>query len=110
MFVGPPEIHVAVNVVTIAVCSSSVMNLPSMRHLIGLVTLEFFISLVLSSIEVMNFSVDGGWLSTLRLDVTMFNLAILLMGFAIMVGMMMVEKDLKNIAHNIERSGSFEDE
>jgi len=43
----------------------------------------------------------------------MFNVAILLMGSTIIVGTMTVEKDIKNLAHEMEHrlgaSGSFED-
>jgi len=85
-----------------------------MRHLIGLVTLEFAISLVLSSLEVMNFNMDSGWLAVVRLDIVMFNVAILLMGSTIIVGTMTVEKDIKNLAHEMGHclgpSGSFEDD
>lgn len=114
LFVAPPEIHVTINVAAIAVCSSTVMAPPSMRHLIGLVTCEFLISLVLSSIEVLNFSMDSGWLAAMRLDIVMFNVAILLIGSTIILGTMTVEKDIKSLAHEMEtrlgHSGSFEDD
>jgi hypothetical protein len=114
LFVESPEIHVTINVAAIVVCSSTIMALPSMRHLIGLVTWEFLISLVLSSIEVMNFTMDSGWLAVVRLDIVMFNVAILLMGSTIIVGSMTVEKDIKNLAHEMEHrlgpAGTFEDD
>eukprot|EP00927_Polykrikos_kofoidii_P074785 TRINITY_DN70809_c0_g1_i1.p1 TRINITY_DN70809_c0_g1~~TRINITY_DN70809_c0_g1_i1.p1 ORF type:complete len:679 (-),score=115.80 TRINITY_DN70809_c0_g1_i1:162-2198(-) len=114
LFVAPPEVHVTINVVAIAVCSSTLMAPPSMRHLIGLVTWQFLISLVLSTVEVMNFSMDTGWLAVVRLDIVMFNIAILLIGSTIIFGTMTVEKDIKNLAHEMEHrlgpSGSFEDD
>lgn len=114
LFVAPPEIHVTINIAAIAVCSTTVMAPPSMRHLIGLVTCEFLISLVLSSIEVLNFSLDSGWLAAMRLDILMFNVAILLIGSTIILGTMTVEKDIKSLAHEMEtrlgHSGSFEDD
>jgi len=114
LFVAPPEIHMTINVAAVAVCSTTIMAPPSMRHLIGLVTWEFLISLVLSSIEVMNFSMDSGWLAVVRLDIVMFNVAILLIGSTIILGTMTVEKDIKNLAHEMEHrlgpSGSFEDD
>lgn len=114
LFVAPPEIHVTINIAAIAVCSSTVMAPPSMRHLIGLVTWEFFISLALSSVEVMNFSVDSSWLAVVRLDIVMFNVAILLIGSTIILGTMTVEKDIKSLAQEMESrlgpGGSFEDD
>jgi len=114
LFVAPPEIHVTINVAAVAVCSSTVMAPPSMRHLIGLVTCEFLISLILSSIEVLNFTMDSGWLAAMRLDIVMFNVAILLIGSTIILGTMTVEKDIKSLAHEMEtrlgHSGSFEDD
>lgn len=125
LFVTPPEIHVTINIAAIAVCSSTIMAQPSMRHLIGLVTCEFLISLVLSSIEflvslmltsieVLNFHMDSGWLAAVRLDIVMFNVAILLIGSTIIIGTMTVEKDIKSLAHEMEArlgpSGCFEDD
>lgn len=85
-----------------------------MRHLIGLVTCEFLISLVLSGIEMLNFTMDSGWLATVRLDIVMFNVAILLIGSTIILGTMTVEKDIKSLAQEMETrlgpSGSFEDD
>jgi len=114
LFVAPPELHVVINVAAIAACSSAVMAPPTVRHLTCLVTCEFIISLVLSSIEVMRFSMDSGWLAVVRLDIVMFNIAILLIGSTIVLGTMAVEKDIKNLAHEMEHrlgpSGSFEDD
>merc|ERR1719393_866065 len=62
----------------------------------------------------MNFTMDSGWLAVVRLDIVMFNVAILLMGSTIIVGSMTVEKDIKNLAHEMEHrlgpAGTFEDE
>jgi len=114
LFVAPPEVHMTINIVAIAVCSSQIMAPPSMRHLIGLVTWEFLISLVLSSVEVMNFSMDSSWLAIVRLDIVMFNIAILLIGTTIILGTMTVEKDIKSLAHEMEQrlgsSGAFEED
>jgi len=101
LFVAPPEIHVAINVVAIVLCSTAIMAPPSTRHLVGLVTLEFLISLVLSSIEVMNLSIDSGWLAAVRLDIMLFNVSILLIGSMIILGTITVEKDIKNLAHEM---------
>mmetsp|Transcript_66541 Transcript_66541/g.124136 ORF Transcript_66541/g.124136 Transcript_66541/m.124136 type:complete len:527 (-) Transcript_66541:89-1669(-) len=114
LFVMPPEIHVMINIIAIGVCSSKIMAPPSMRHLIGLVTLEFLISLLLSWVEVMNFSIDSGWLAVARLDIVMFNVTILLIGSTILLGTMTVEKDIKTLASDLEHrlgsSGYFEDD
>lgn len=114
LFVEAPELHVAINVVAIAAASSALMAPPSMRHLIGLITWEFAISLVLSSIEVVNSTMESGWLTVVRVDIVMFNIAILLVGSTIIVGTMTVEKDIKNLAQEVEHrfgsAGSFEDD
>merc|ERR1712113_1064860 len=102
------------NVATIALCSTAAMAPPSMRHLIGLVSCEFLISLVLSCLEVLHFSMDIGWFAAVRLDIVMFNITVLLIGSTIILGTMTVEKDIKSLAHEMETrlgpSGSFEDE
>jgi len=112
--VSPPEVHVTINIVATAICSSFVMPPPTLKHLIGLVTGEFLVSLALSSVEVLNFHVDGGWLSAVRLDIVMFNVAILLIGSTIIIGTMTVERDIKSLAFEMETtlgpSGSFEDD
>merc|ERR1719323_1003579 len=69
---------------------------------------------MLTSIEVLNFHMDSGWLAAVRLDIVMFNVAILLIGSTIILGTMTVEKDIKSLAHEMENrlgpSGSFEDD
>lgn len=112
--VAPPEIHVTINIVATAVCSSCVMPPPGLKHVLGLVGGQFFISLALSTVEALHFHMNSGWLSAVRLDIVMFNVAILLIGSTIIIGTMTVEKDIKSLAHEMETrlgpSGSFEDD
>jgi len=125
LFAGPPEVHLLINVAAIALCSSTVMPPPSTKHLVGLIVVESLISLALSSVEVLigvvisgiealTVSLDNGWLSSMRLDIVMFNVAILLIGSTIILGTMTVEKDIKSLAHEMENclgpAGAFEED
>jgi len=125
LFTSPPEVHLIINVAAIALCSSTVLSPPSTKHLVGLIVFEFLISFALSSVEVLIsvlisgiealiVSLDSGWPSSMRLDIVMFNVAILLIGSTIILGTMTVEKDIKSLAHEMENrlgpAGAFEED
>ncbi|CAE7592481.1 unnamed protein product [Symbiodinium pilosum] len=98
--VWPPELHTVLNVTAIVVCSATQI-MPSWRHLACMVMGEFFLSLALSAAEVLSAFVEALDPSafdspTVRFDLVIFNIAILIIGSTIVLGALNPEKDMKS--------------
>ncbi|CAE7459599.1 unnamed protein product [Symbiodinium natans] len=98
--VWPQELHTILNIAAIVVCSATQI-MPSWRHLACMVMGEFFLSLALSAAEVLSAFVealDPTALDspTVRFDLVIFNIAILIIGSTIVLGALNPEKDMKS--------------
>eukprot|EP00930_Biecheleria_cincta_P096337 TRINITY_DN88204_c0_g1_i1.p1 TRINITY_DN88204_c0_g1~~TRINITY_DN88204_c0_g1_i1.p1 ORF type:complete len:663 (-),score=120.02 TRINITY_DN88204_c0_g1_i1:20-1972(-) len=101
LVVWPQEIHLLINVANVIVCSSTAMIVPSWRHLATLVIGEFALSLAFSAAEVLSSFLEDldrkAWIdaAAVRLDLVIFNIAILIIGSTLVFGSMTAEKDWK---------------
>jgi len=98
--VWPQELHTILNIAAVVVCSLTQI-MPSWRHLACMVMGEFFLSLALSAAEVLSAFVealDPTALDspTVRFDLVIFNIAILIIGSTIVLGALNPEKDIKS--------------
>jgi len=109
--VWPPEVHLMLNVAAVMACSSSGSMLPSWRHLTFLVIGEFLLSLALSGAEAVDSVIEAldrhAWIDavTVRVDLVIFNAAILVIGSTVVFGSMTTEKDWKAMTAGELESG-----
>lgn len=118
--VYPEELHTVLNMVAVLAFSFT-QTVPSWRHLACLIIGEFFLSLALSAAEVssrMVEALDPTALDspTVRFDLVIFNIAILIIGSTMALGSLGSEKDMLDsttdglsLASTL-RSQAFEDD
>ncbi|CAK9103014.1 Uncharacterized protein SCF082_LOCUS48128 [Durusdinium trenchii] len=115
--VWPEELHTLLNMATVLAFTFT-QTMPSWRHLACLIIGEFLLSLALSAAEAMSRmieAVDGSESNTVRVDLVIFNIAILIIGSTIVLGSLGPDKDADGTPDGLSlastlRSQAFEDD